>query len=377
VRHRVRFRAAAVALVMALAACGGTPTADDAAGGGKKVTGDIATDALAKINQQLEGLDAQARRDKLIELAKKEGGTVTFYGSTNPEDVDPVIKAFEDQTGIEVKNYRADAADVAQRIEQEADAGHAGADIAISGAAETNSMHANGLLANWESPVAKDIYEGGSSDWGLDVYRVMRIVAYNTDKVKNPPTSWEQLFEDYPGQVMLDPSDYDWFATLTTQYFEGKKGMTEEEAIDYWKSIAKNLVVVKGHTLSTQLVTTGEYALSAVTYQHGLPPKDAPVAWEPPIWPVIMDATREVIPRTAEHPASALLFAEFMLTDGQTILYKGGRSPANVTVPSSWPEKYDDTTVTIDTKLYTDEATVKHWQDLYEEVLSSAGKGGS
>jgi hypothetical protein len=122
-------------------------------------------------------------------------------------------------------------------------------------------------------------------------------------------------------------------------------------------------------------VTSGENAISAVNYQHGLPPAGAPVEWRPPIWPVIEDSALISILRNTERPASALLLTEFFLTDAQYVLYEGGRSPANTTVPSAWPAEYDDLTIPVDRELFTNEGEANRWMALYEQVLMGAGQG--
>jgi ABC-type Fe3+ transport system substrate-binding protein len=374
-RHRP-FRIAAVALAFLLAstACGSSPTAPGAAAPAS--TAD-ASSALSELSAKLEGLDPAARRQELIRLAQEEGGTVSFYGSTNPEDVDPVIAAFEESTGITVDNYRASTSDVLRRIQEEAAAGHAGADVTIGGRAEYTQLQKSGLLANFTTPVSEQIHEGGVQEDGIDVYRVLRIVLWNTNRIPadQAPKTWEDVFEKYPGELILDPSDWDWFATFTKTYLMGEKGMTEQQAIDYWTRVAKSAVVISGHTLGTQLVTSGENAISAVNYQHGLPPEGAPVEWRPPIWPVIEDSTLISILKNTERPASALLLTEFFLTDAQPILYEGGRSPANTTAPSAWPAEYNDLTVPVDKNLFTDEGEANRWMALYEQVLMGAGQG--
>jgi iron(III) transport system substrate-binding protein len=377
-RHALlRSAAVALALLLGATACGGSPTAPGATGAPSSDTAD-ATAALADLSGKLEGLDPAARRQELIRLAKEEGGSVSFYGSTNPEDVDPVIAAFEAATGITVDNYRASTNDVLQRIQQESAAGHAGADVTIGGRAESTQLVASGVLASFKTPVADQIHEGGVTDTGIDVYRVLRIALWNTNRIPadQAPKSWEDVFERYPGELVLDPTDWDWFATFVKVYLMGKKGMTEDQAIEYMTNVAKNAVVIKGHTLGTQLVASGENAISAVNYQHGLPPEGAPVEWKPPLWPVIEDSTVISILKNTTRPASALLLTEYFLTDAQTILYEGGRSPANVTAPSAWPAEYNDLTVSVDKTLFTDQGEANRWMDIYEKVLMGAGQGG-
>jgi iron(III) transport system substrate-binding protein len=364
----------AVVTALALSGCGGSVTASSSDGGG--IT-DTATAALADINKQLEGLDPAARREKLIELAKDEGGTVSFYGSTTPKDMDPVVEAFEEATGLKVNVYRASAAEIVQRVQQEGKANFRGADAIVTGDSDSAVLEGDHLLAKVETPIASEIYDGGVSDHGIAMYRTVRITPWNTDRVKTPPTSWEDLFENFKGEVVVDPTDWDWFYALTQEYFIKKKGMTEDEAIAYWKKIGPNLVKVKGHSLATQFVVTGEYSISAVSYHDSLPTateKKAPVGWEPPLWPAIVSPTLVSVSAAAKHPASALLFLEYVLTDGQAILAQGGRTTTNVNVKAAWPSKYDNVLVTMPTEV-GDPKVAEKWQALFEEVLNSSKSG--
>jgi iron(III) transport system substrate-binding protein len=374
-RPSLRTVAAGLALFLATAACGGSPTADTADSGSSDACD--ATSDLGDLSADLADLSDDDRREELIRLAIEEGGQVNFYGSTNPEDMDPVIEAFQDDTGVAVNNYRADTNSVMSRIQEEAAAGRPNADVTIGGRAEYTLLGQEGLLADFETPISEQIHEGGVQPDGVDVYRVLRIPLWNTDRLSPDeyPTSWEDVLENYPGEMILDPTDWDWFATFVQTYLMDEKGMTEDEAIEYMTEVAQEAVVVKGHTLGTQLVTTGENAIAAVTYQHGLPPEDAPVKWEP-LWPVIEDSTVISILECSPRPASAMLFTDYMLSDAQPILYEGGRSPANTTAPSTWPAEYNDLTVPIERNLFSDPDEANRWMDLYEQVLTGAEAGG-
>lgn len=374
-RAQLRTIAVAFTLFIGVAACGASPTAPGATA--PQATTD-ASAALAELSTTLEGLGPAERRQELIRLAKEEGSTVSLYASTNPEDMDPVIAKFEEDTGITVSNYRASTTDVMRRIQEEAAAGRVGADVTIGGKAEYTQLLKSGLLASFSTPIAAQIHEGGVSDTGIDVYRVHRIPLWNTNRIPadKAPTTWEDVLENYPGQVILDPSDWDWFATFTQKYLMGEKGMTEEQAIDYWMRVAKNAVTISGHTLGAQLVASGEYAISAVAYQHRLPPEGAPVEWRP-LWPVIESGTLVSILKNTQRPASALLLTEYILTDAQVQLYQNsGYSPANTTVPSGWPKEYDKFVIGVDDGLFTNEGEANRWMDIYEKVLMSSTQGG-
>ena len=122
--------AAAIGLSLALASCGGSPTASNSGSG--------PGDAAAKF-QQYESLKGQERRDTLLKDAKTEG-EVSLYTSMTSDVAGTVTKAFTEQTGIKVNLYRADSETVLQRILQESSANHAGADVVETDALEMASL---------------------------------------------------------------------------------------------------------------------------------------------------------------------------------------------------------------------------------------------
>jgi flagellar hook assembly protein FlgD len=66
---------------------------------------------------------ASAQDTKLIDLAKKEGGKITAYGSLESNTVEPIITAFQKKTGLTVEYWRASATKVMDRALGELRAG--------------------------------------------------------------------------------------------------------------------------------------------------------------------------------------------------------------------------------------------------------------
>src|SRR5690606_37822180 len=100
----------------------------------------------------------------------------------------------------------------------------------------------------------------------------------------------------------------------------------EKEGLQLFRDIvAKNgLSVRKGHTLLTNLVASGEVPLSLTVYNYKaeqLKNKGAPIDWFT-ISPAIARANGVAMAKGAPHPNAAVLFFDFMLSDGQEILLK-------------------------------------------------------
>ena len=282
------FRGTALVWVAALvlAACSSPPTSDEQ---NQSDLTDV-TEALNGVSQQLEGLDPKARREKLIELADEEGGTFDAYGSTNLDDIFPMIDEFESQTGLEVNYYRASSTDVLERVLQEADADFAGADVVFTNGPELTVIDQEGLLAPLNSPVTDDIDPQGVFDNWAWLYLNTFVGSWNTDRTQDPPATWEDLLA-YGDGLAVEVGDFDWFATLVKDYFIAEQGMSEEEAVDLFREAVNGAALVDGHTLMAELLAAGEYDVASSTYLHRilqLKRDQAPVEWEGGPEPIVI-----------------------------------------------------------------------------------------
>jgi iron(III) transport system substrate-binding protein len=379
----------ALVLSLILAACGGgPPTADEtgpAVGSGddadaavdpehaeEAVGADEAQAALDDVEAELDGLDADARRERLIELAMEEGGEVSFYGSTNIDDIGPVIDAFEEDTEIAVSHYRAGASTVMNRILQEADAGFAGSDVVQINGPEMLILSGEDLLLDLNTPLADDIVEAGRFDDWLAPYVNAFIVGWNSDLVSEDeaPTTYEEAFSNFSGTLAMDVDDFDWFATLVDEYFIAEQGMTEEEAVELFKDAARGASVIRGHSLGAELVVAGEYDVHVSLYHHHTARHaDGPLGWQPAVEPVVVRPNGVGIVSTTTRPAASLLFLEYMLSEGQELLAEVGRTPGVTTIDAGLPA--DIETLGVDLLKLEDER--EKWEGLYEEVVRESG----
>lgn len=365
---------AVLALSLVASACTSPPTSEDGDGdGGGGDRGDLvdATPRLEEIGAELDGLDADARRERLIELADEEGGSFNAYGSTNLDDIFPMIDEFEDQTGIDVNYYRASSTDVLQRILQESDANFPGADLVFTNGPELQLIDQQGLLAPLNSPVLGDIpAEGVFENWAW-LYLNTFVGSWNTDLVSTPPATWEELLA-YGDGLAVEVGDFDWFATLVKVVFIEQQGMTEEEAVQLFRDGVDGSALVDGHTLMAELLAAGEYDVAASTYLHRilqLKKDGAPVEWEGGPEPIIIRPNGIGIHRYAVNPASAQLFLEFMLTDAQQLLLDIDRQPASAGIEGGGLPAGVDTLV-VDLDALLDER--EKWEGMWDEIVEGS-----
>ena len=315
--YRLRTALCALAALAAAAACGG----GGAGGGGSGVEEVLAA---------LAGLTGQARAEKLLELVEAEGAELSFYTSMSPSVVDPVVDAFEEAYDVDVALYRATSEAVLQRLLEEAKAGFRGSDVVESSPLQMVALAGEGILAGYESPAAAAIVEGTREDgWTVDRFNTF-VVSWNMDLVPSgeEPRSWEDLADPrWQGRLGLELGDVDWFKTLWEWWVAN--GKSEEEAGRLFEGMAANALVVKGHTVLAELTAAGEVAV-AVNYRHlvqNVAADGAPLAWEPAVEPVVRRGNGVGVVRGAKHPAAALLFVDWLLSEGQETLAEVNTDP--------------------------------------------------
>ena len=367
--------------LLLLAACGGTPTESAEPSGATEAgaqpdataagtAADTAAEGVEAVYAELEGLSGEERQARLLELAEAEGGVLNLYCSMNGEEARQIPADFEEATGISVERYRASSQDVMTRIVEEADAGATASDAMCVNGSEGVVLQREGLLAPLQIEV-----EGYPDDQVTDTYAWSYINAYapmwNTSRVPESevPQSWEDVL-GYEGRIGMEVKAFDWFATLVEDYFMAQQGLTEEEAVQVFRDAAENAVLVDGNSVTGQLLASGEFDMAtAYSWIAGdLINDGAPVAWQPPVEPLVARPNVVGILAGAEHPATALAYIEFLLDEGQEVLAEYGRTPANPTVEGGLPE--DIEVLSIDLEQMLDER--EKWESLYTEVLQSS-----
>jgi len=164
----------------------------------------------------------------------------------------------------------------------------------------------------------------------------MFAVSWNTNLVKNPPKTFQELADpSWKGKLAMEPTDSDWLAALE-QYFTGgtKPKMTVAQFEDMMKKIAANSQLISGHSNEATALAAGQVSIVVTGHAQSmeqLMAKCAPIAFGPPfVDPVVQRPQGMGIPYLAPHPAAALLFYDFLLSPlGQKMLQQNGVLPAN------------------------------------------------
>lgn len=322
-------RALLIATVLLLVAgCGGSPTAEPDGQG--KATGDRYAEVTAAVN----GLNGQARRDKLVELAKKEK-QLRWYTSLNQDVAEKLLDRFTEDTGIHVSLFRSGSEDVRRRVLEETKAGHSGADVVETNGPELVAMADSKAFAPLNAPALANLVSGSKREgWAVTRFNIFA-VAWNTDLVKpgQQPATYADLADPkWDGKMAMEIEDYDWYWALREHLTNDRK-MTPAQVKDYFNKVAAGAAFTNGHTTMRQLLVAGEYSVITSDYSYGISEvaaEGAPVAWKnpKPVQPLFARPNGVGLMRNAANPAGAQLFAEWLLSDGQQVFVDSNIDPS-------------------------------------------------
>jgi iron(III) transport system substrate-binding protein len=306
------------------AGCGGAPPG----GGGAPGEPTAAEGVYAEIG----GLAGEERRARLVELAAEEGNALSVYTSMNADIADIVVPAFERAFGVDVELYRADSETILQRTLQESSAGFAGADVVETNANELAVISSQGLTGRYQGEARERINEQFRYDgWTPTRFNIFA-PAWNTSLVDGAliPKTWDDLADPrYDGILSLEVGDYDWYMTLYGYYQD--QGRSDAEIDRLFADMVAGSKVAKGHSGQVELLSAGEFGVIAASYTY-LTEKGrasgAPVDDQPFVEPVVARANGAGLLRSSEHPATAMLFMDWMLSDGQALILENGLTPA-------------------------------------------------
>jgi iron(III) transport system substrate-binding protein len=282
-----------------------------------------ASSALAqtKSTSEAAALQGNARTQELVDAAKKEGELNIYLAHPS---VPQVTAAFTKKYGIKVNVWRAGSEAILQRVVTEARGNRYDVDVVENNAPEMEALHREKLLQDARSPYIADLMPQAvppHKEWiGMSID--MFTIGYNTQKVKKEdlPKSWDDLLEPkWKGLLGVEAEDQGWFAYVL-------QSLGEEKGIKLFKEIvaANGLSVRKGHSLLGQMVSSGEVTMALDLYSWNadqLKEKGAPIERFNVSEPIVQFQGLGLM-KKAPHPNAAVLFFDFMLTDGQEIMSK-------------------------------------------------------
>lgn len=338
-RRKLSGTAVAAAATMLLGACGGGPGAPSGNSSGAE------TDA-SRIYEKFNNMSGQHRKDELVKAANKDGELVLYTSNT---DAKKLVSGFEKSyPSIDVKVYRASSEKVLQRILQESQAGKTFNDVVDNNMGELDTSASKGLFGLYKSDIRSSLRPIAKQDHWTATYINAFTVAWNTNVIPNgqQPSSYLDLAKPkWKGKISLEAGDFDWYGALYT-YLRSKKHMTKQQVDSYFEKLAANAKVVKGHTVQGQLLSSGQFGVAMSLYKHTVDKahfnKKAPVSWQPAVQPMFVRPNGQAIMKDANHPAAALLYMDWVLTEGQKTIVGSYRLPVQKNVPGEKNPVPDD-----------------------------------
>ena len=305
------------------------------------------------------------REQKLLAGARSEG-VVNFYTSMNENDVRALAAAFEKKYGIKVAVWRSGKNKVLQRTLAEAQAGRNEVDVVHNPSPEMEALRQEQQLRVVRSPYTAELIASIVPAHGawvpLRVY--VFVQAYNTKVVKpgDLPRRWEDLLDPrWKGKLGIEAKEQEWF-TAFVQQLGGERGAGLLREI----ASRNELSVRSGNSLLLNMVASGEVPFALTMYSYladQATHKGAPIAYIA-LEPTIAYTDGIGIMQRAPHPHAAMLFYDFMLTDGESMMKEQRQLTAH---------RRDEAAVLAFAPVYIDPAKVlvdyDKWTRAYEAAI--------
>lgn len=270
---------------------------------------------IAEVIAKIKPLKPQERINYLLKGAQAEGELV-YYGTLPIDEFLPLARVFNGRyRSLATQHYFAPRDGILSRTLTEARAGrHATDVIQVDLSYGYQLLNAN-LVQPYVIPGANRFYEGTYDPNGAwhSMYYLTTALMYNTSLVKaeQAPKSYEDLLNaSWKGKMLFDPE-----AGYILAAMEDAWG--REKAVGYLAKLAKqDLSYRRGGTLTTQVVTSGEYPIGIAINGEtsaAIREKGAPLGFKV-LAPTIVKPEGLFLAKNAPHPHAALLFVEWVLS---------------------------------------------------------------
>jgi iron(III) transport system substrate-binding protein len=273
-----------------------------------------------------------------VEDAARREGSLTFYTSIAEKDLAVLVGPFEAKYGVDIDIWRASTEKVLQRAVAEAAAGRADMDVVHISSPEMEALSRERVLAPVASPVHDDLQPGSvpaHREWAATVLSVW-VQAYNPTLIERSslPKSYRDLLDPrWKGKLGIEANDQDWVASVADALGDDGAGL------EFFRQLAagNGVSVRSGHTLLTNLVTSGEVPLALTVYNY-MPEqakkRGAPIDWFA-LDPAIARSNGVGVARRAPHPNAARLFYDYLLgEEAQRAFLQMDYVPTNTRVTS-------------------------------------------
>ena len=254
-------------------------------------------------------------------------GDVMVYTSIYPDIIDKmckpnVAKAFPD---MKVTWFQGGTEKVKTKIAGEIKAKKIGADVLmVADPSYYLALKKQGLLLDYVSKNQKDVIADKDQNGAWTAVRISNmIIAYNKDKVKNPPKSWQDLTDPkWKGKIAMPNPMLSGTAYVSVGALADKYGW---EYFDKLK--ANGIRVEEGNSAIQNKLLTGEYAAAMILEENILKLKETkhePLEVVYPSDGIICVPSPIAIFNTTKNPDGAKALVDWWLSkEGQQAVVKG------------------------------------------------------
>jgi len=243
-------------------------------------------------------------------------------------------------------------------------------DVVHNPAPEMELLHRERLLQEVRSPYPLELIPEAVAphrEWaGPRVY--IFVQAYNTKRVRPeelPKTFGDLLDPRWKGRIAVEAKEQEWFFTVVRE-------MGGEAGLRFFRDlVARNgLTVRNGNALLNNLVVAGEIPLALTLYSY-LPEQSrksgAPIDWFA-LAPTVAYTDGIGVMKRAPHPHAAVLFYDFVLSDGQALLAELNHVISHRR-NEPYLRKFDLKFIDVDAVL----ADYDRWTQIFEDTIYGRG----
>jgi iron(III) transport system substrate-binding protein len=268
-------------------------------------------------------------------VARSSSTTIILYNAQHEETTDALVKAFEQQTGIQVKTRNGDEGELEAQIEQEGSASPADV-FYTENSPPLMALEEKGDLAKVDASTLAAVpsqYNSPKGDW-VGVSARVSCLVYNTDDLKpgDVPTSVMDLADKkWKGKLALAPTETDFQPIVTS--IELSKGKAAAAAwLRAVKANAAGHIYPDNETLVTD-VNRGQAEIGIINHyywyrlvgENGKASVHSAVAYfAPGDLGYLVDVSGGAVLKSSKHQAAAQKLLAFLVSaKGETVLAKG------------------------------------------------------
>lgn len=271
---------------------------------------------ITEVAAKVKSLKQQDRLNYLLKGAQAEE-ELAYYGTLPIDEFLPLARVFNARyRSMALHHYFSPRDGILSRTLTEARAGRHAVDVVQVDLSYGYQLLNASLVQPYPIAGASRFYDGTYDSGGYwhSMYYLTTALIYNTSSIKpeQAPKNYEDLLNaGWKGKMLFDPEAGYILAAM-------EEAWGREKAVAYLTKLSKqDLSYRRGGTLTTQVVTSGEYPIGIAINGEtsaAIREKGAPLGFKV-LAPSIVKPEGLFLAKNAPHPHAALLFAEWVLSE--------------------------------------------------------------